>query len=82
VAPRSITDFQTISGSYDIEHRKEAESFCDQMSTFVKSHDVLFKKFNELSKRLVQEQLQVCKTIEELAVCTDRVAKAYGLAES
>jgi hypothetical protein len=36
-----------------VSKNPEAEKFCDEMGGFLKTHDHMFKKFNELSKKLV-----------------------------
>jgi len=38
--------------------------------------------FNELNKKLVQDMLGVAKTVEDLSICSGKIAKAYSIAQS
>jgi len=51
--PKSIYDYSTISGVYDISKNKKAEIFCNEINNFMKGNEQLFKKFNEISRKLI-----------------------------
>lgn len=57
---------------------KKSEGFCDAMSHFVRSHEGLFKKMNELSKQLITDVLNMRKTIEQMSKCSEHISKAYA----
>ena len=71
-------EYQTLSGSYLVSADKKSEKFCDSMSHFVRSHEGLFKKMNELSKQLITDTLNMRKTIEQMSKCSEHISKAYN----
>ena len=38
VGPRNIYEFRTITGEIEVERRRAASKFCDQMNTFTKQY--------------------------------------------
>ena len=77
-APKGLMEYQTLTGSYTVSSDKKSEGFCDVMSHFVRSHEGLFKKMNELSKQLITDVLNMRKTIEQMSKCSEHISKAYA----
>ena len=57
--PKTIYDYQTLSGVYDVSKNRKAEIFCNEINNFIKSNEQLFKRFNEVSKKLITDMMAV-----------------------
>ena len=51
--PASIHELQTLTGAYDVSKNKQAEVFCNEINNFLKNDELLFKRLNEISKKLI-----------------------------
>ena len=80
--PKSLLEFQTLTGVYDISDNPEAQNFCDGIQSFVKTHDALFKQFNDLNRKLIQDMIEVGKTIKQMAEVSGNISKTYQIAQT
>lgn len=65
--PTSIHELQTLTGKYDVSWNKQAEIFCNEINNFLKNDEILFKWFNDVSKKLIQDLLEVSKSLDDLS---------------
>ena len=52
--------------------------FCNKVPDFVKNHQILFKRFGDLSNRLAQEAMTMAKTLEEMSKVTNDITQLYS----
>lgn len=57
--PKTIFEYQTITGVYNISKNKKAEIFCNEINNFIKGNEQLFKRFNEISRKLITDMMEV-----------------------
>lgn len=72
--PTSIHELQTLTGTYDVSKNKQAEVFCNEINNFLKNDELLFKRFNEISKKLIQDLMEVSKGLDDLSQCSAKIA--------
>ena len=77
--PEKLTDYQTLSGNYDIGKHPDSQAFIQEMPTFFKSHDAIYKKFNNLSKQLVTDLANISSTVIKLGECSADLAKMFAI---
>ena len=52
IGPRNIYEFRTITGEIEVERRRKATKFCDQMTTFTKQYHKIAKYIGSRCKDL------------------------------
>lgn len=52
VGPRNIYEFKTLTGEIEVERRRKATKFCDNMSNFSKQYFKIAKYIGKRSKDL------------------------------
>lgn len=52
VGPRNIYEFRTITGEIEVERRRKATKFCDQMGSFTKQYHKIAKYIARRAKDL------------------------------
>ena len=52
VGPRNIYEFKTLTGEIEVDRRRKATKFCDQMETFTKQYFKIAKYIGKRSKDL------------------------------
>lgn len=65
---KRIHDFATVKGECSINVTKRADYFGNALEKYYTSHDILFKKFYNLGKKLSSDLMEVAKTLTDLSV--------------
>lgn len=79
--PKTIYDYQTLSGVYDVSKNRKAEIFCNEINNFIKSNEQLFKRFNEVSRKLITDMMEVNKSVDDLSNICAKISQNYQIAE-
>ena len=79
--PKTIYDYQTLSGVYDVSKNRKAEIFCNEINNFIKSNEQLFKRFNEVSRKLITDMMEVNKSVDDLSSICAKISQNYQIAE-
>jgi len=79
---RYIHEYPTVTGIHKITINKKTEMFCDQFEKYLSSHEVLFKKFHYLGRKLSSDLMEVAKTLDALSSCSSNISTMYKIGNS
>jgi hypothetical protein len=77
-----LEDYPSTSGEHKINVTKKAEYFCNAMEKYYSSHEVLFKKFYYLGKKLSSDLMEVSKTLCAISLCSQHISVLYEIGSS
>ena len=79
---RYIHEYASASGYSKFNMSKKIEVFSDQYEKYLTSHEILFKKFHYLGRKLSSDLMEVAKTLDSLSICSKNLSTMYQIGNS
>lgn len=79
---RYVHEWPSVTGTHKVNMNKKAELLCNQFEKYVGCHEVLFKKFHFLGRKLSSDLMEVAKTLDALSTCSKNLSTMYRIGNS